>query len=245
MITIKKNEAPQLKLPKFSVDGILDERLNDWDIQGLMNKSNFTLFLGKSGSGKTSLMTGLLGTSIKKGGFKKVFHQIFVFMPSSSRSSMKDGFFDKYLPQEQLYDSLTIENLAEAYEIAKENAEMGYRTLFIFDDVQKNIKGECEKLFLEIVNNRRHRRINLFLCCQNYFSIPKQVRSGLTDLFVFKASKKELEQIFEEQVETHKDKFMEILEHCFNKPHDFLYINTESQRMFSNWDEIIISNNDV
>jgi DNA replication protein DnaC len=240
MISIKHNKKPKLNLPKFSVDNELHKDLNKFEIQKLMNKSNFSLFLGKPGSGKTSLMTGLLGTPVKKGGFKKVFETIIVFMPASSRSSMKDGFFDKYLPEEQIFDNLTLENLNEAYEIAKENATEGYRTLMIFDDVQKGIKGECEKLFLEICNNRRHRRINLFLCCQNYFSIPKQVRSGLTDLFIFKASKKELEQIFEEQIETHKDKFLEVLEHCYKEPHDFLYINPNTQRLFSNWNEIVI-----
>ena len=111
MITIKKNKEPTLKLPKFSVDGCLDERLNEWELQGLMNKSNFTLFLGRAGSGKTSLMTGLLGTKVKKGGFKKIFHTIIVFMPSSSRSSMKDNFFEKYLPENQIYDDLNLENL--------------------------------------------------------------------------------------------------------------------------------------
>lgn len=245
MITIKKNKEPTLKLPKFSVDGCLDERLNDWELQGLMNKSHFALFLGRAGSGKTSLMTGLLGTKVKKGGFKKIFHTIIVFMPSSSRSSMKDNFFEKYLPENQIYDDLNLENLQEAYEICKENAKEGYRTLLIFDDVQKNIKGECEKLFLEIVNNRRHRRINLFLCNQNYKSIPPQVRSGLTDLFIFKVSKKEMESIFEEQIETHKDKFVEVLEMCYKDNHDFLYINTSSQRLFRNWDELIIKSNDT
>jgi DNA replication protein DnaC len=92
-ITVIQNKEPKLKLPKFNVDTELDERLNDYQLQSLMNKSNFTLFLGRAGSGKTSLMTGLLGTSVKNGGFKKVFHTVIVFMPSSSRSSRQ--FFRK------------------------------------------------------------------------------------------------------------------------------------------------------
>jgi hypothetical protein len=140
---------------------------------------------------------------------------------------------------------LNVENLQEAYDVAKEKASEGYRTLFIFDDVQKNLKGECEKLFLSIVNNRRHAKLNLMLCCQNYFSIPRQVRAGLTDLFVFKCSKNEMSQIFEEQFESHKEKFIDVLEHCFKKSHDFMYINTNSQRIFSNWNELILSNDNV
>ena len=158
---------------------------------------------------------------------------------------MKDNFFEKYLPKEQIYDDLTYENLDLAYQFALSNTEEGKRTLFIFDDVQKALKDECQNLFLSIVNNRRHARLNLMLLCQNYFSIPLKVRSGLTDLFIFKSSKKELLKIFEEHFELHKDKFFDILKHCFKKEHEFLYINNESQRVFSNWNELLFSNDSI
>ena len=61
-INIKQNKKPTLLLPKFNVDGILNKKLNEYSISSLMNKSNFTLFLGKPGSGKTSLMTSFLKT---------------------------------------------------------------------------------------------------------------------------------------------------------------------------------------
>jgi hypothetical protein len=228
--------VPKLNMPKFSVDTELHKRLNDYEITKLMNKSNFTLFLGKAGSGKTSLMTSFLKTPHL---FKKVFHQIFVWMPESSRNSMKDSFFDKYLPPNQLFNEVNLENLQGAYDEAMENKNEGYRTLFIFDDVQRYFKGECEKLLLHIINNRRHSMLNLFFCCQTYNSIPRQVRQGLTDLFLFRINKTEMENIFTEQIETHKDKFNEILEKCYIEPHSFMYINTSSGRIFSNWNEIV------
>ena len=55
-ITIISNKIPTLKMPKFSVDTELDSKLNDYELTSLMNKSNFTLFLGKPGSGKSSLL---------------------------------------------------------------------------------------------------------------------------------------------------------------------------------------------
>jgi hypothetical protein len=246
-IKIKEYKAPNLKMQRFVVDSCLDERLNSFGgIHELINKSNFILGLGKPGSGKSSLCTGLLGTGVKAGGLKKVFHRVYVFIPPSSRNSMKDDFWNKSIPPNQIYDDLTLESLEEVYDICKSNAEEDMNSLIVLDDVQKNLKQkEVQKLFLNIVNNRRHSRVSIFLLAQNYFSIPKMVRSGLTDLFVFKASKKEMEQIFDECYESHKDKFLDILEHCFKKPHDFLYINTNSQRIFSNWDEIIISNEDI
>jgi hypothetical protein len=100
---------------------------------------------------------------------------------------------------------------------------------------------EIQKLLLEIINNRRHIKTSIWLLCQNYFTIPKMVRSGITQLFVFNSvSKKELESIFEEQIEIYKDLFLKVINLCFKNPHDFLYINKESNRLFNNWDEIII-----
>ena len=61
-IQVKHNSVPNLKLPKFNVDTELDNKLNDYDITKLMNKSNFTIFLGKAGSGKSSLLISFLKT---------------------------------------------------------------------------------------------------------------------------------------------------------------------------------------
>ena len=236
-ITIKHYDAPKLKLPKFSVDNELDEKLNDYEITKLMNRSNFTVFLGKAGSGKSSLLISFLKTPIL---FKRVYSNILLFMPPNSRASIKDSFFDKYLPKEQIYDDVDINNLQEAYDLAKSNATEGENTLIIFDDVQKYFKGENEKLLLHMINNRRHARLSIWFAVQTYNSIPRQVRQGITDMFVFKISKIEMENIFSEQIEQHKELFVEILKLVFQKSHDFMYINTNTQRIFSNWNELLL-----
>jgi hypothetical protein len=46
-ITIKENKKPNLKLPNFSVDNKLHNKLNNYEITKLMDKSNFNLFLVK------------------------------------------------------------------------------------------------------------------------------------------------------------------------------------------------------
>ena len=236
-ITIKHYDAPKLKLPKFSVDNELDEKLNDYEITKLMNRSNFTVFLGKAGSGKSSLLISFLKTPIL---FKRVYSNILLFMPPNSRASIKDSFFDKYLPKEQIYDDVDINNLQESYDLAKSNATEGENTLIIFDDVQKYFKGENEKLLLHMINNRRHARLSIWFAVQTYNSIPRQVRQGITDMFVFKISKIEMENIFSEQIEQHKELFVEILKLVFQKSHDFMYINTNTQRIFSNWNELLL-----
>ena len=60
---IKQNKEPQLKKPVFLVDGKLDDKLDEYEITKLMNKSNFTLFCSKSGGGKTTMIVSFLNTS--------------------------------------------------------------------------------------------------------------------------------------------------------------------------------------
>jgi hypothetical protein len=238
-ISIKKNKEPKLSMPTFTIDTILDKKLNQYSITSLMNKSNFTLFLGRAGSGKTSLMTSFLKT---KDLFHRVYFQIFLFMPSTSRSSMKDGFFDKALPEEQIFDNVDFEDLQEVYYNCEANKEDEKNSLIIFDDVQKYLKqNDIQKLLLHIINNRRHLRTSIWICAQNYLTIPKMIRSGLTSLFIFKCSKKEMETIHEEQIELlDKNDFLDVVKnHCFKEPHDFFYLNRETNRLFCNWNEII------
>ncbi len=238
MIEIIRNKAPKLKRPTFLVDGSLDNKLDDYEITKLMNRSNFCLFLGKAGSGKTSMIISLLNT---KELFNKVYHTIYLFMGKNSRDSIKGSFFDKQIPEEQIFDELTIQTLDDVYERIKEDSEEGYKSLIIMDDVQKQLKdNEVQKQLLHIVNNRRHLKTSIWCANQNYIQLPRSIRMGLTDIFCWKVNKREMENIFNEQIEQHKDVFHDILKLVFKEPHDFFYINTNSQRMFSNWDEIKI-----
>jgi GTPase SAR1 family protein len=237
-ISIIHNKKPNLKRPEFLVDGILDEKLNQYEITKLMNKSNFILFLGKAGSGKTSMIVSLLNTPNL---FKKVYNTIYLFMGKNSRDSIKGSFFDKQLPPEQIFDELNIDNLNEVYDRIKEDSDEGYRSLIILDDVQKQLKDkDVEKQLLHIVNNRRHLKTSIWCANQNYINLPRSVRMGLTDIFCWKVNKTEMENIFNEQIEQHKEKFNDVLKLLFKEPHDFFFIDTNSQRLFSNWDEIII-----
>ena len=73
---------------------------------------------------------------------------------------MNGGFFDKYLDPEQFFDDVKLDDLERVYDIAKENALEGNKTLIIFDDVQKYFKqSDNEKLLLHIINNRRHAEV--------------------------------------------------------------------------------------
>ena len=141
-----------------------------------------------------------------------------------------------------MFDELTLQNLETVYELAQENAKEGLKTLIILDDVQKQLKdNQISKLLLHMVNNRRHARLSIWMACQTFNSIPRQVRQGITDLFIFKINKVEQENIINEILEYDKKQIDIINKNTFLKMHDFMYINTNSQRIFSNWSELVFN----
>jgi DNA replication protein DnaC len=239
-IIVKHCKSPKIENVEFSVDHKLHPKLDKFELMSTLNKSNFTLVLGKPGSGKTSLVTGMLKT---KSLLKKVYNHIYLFCPKNSRESIKGSFWDKKLPEDQIIDNLNFDSLNTVLDSVKEYASEKESTLLILDDVQSNLKNkDVQRLFLNMVANRRHLRLSIFLLCQNYSSIPKQVRLNLTNLFVFKVSKPQLITIFDEQLECMKENFDEIMRSVYDDPHDFLFIDTLSQRLFYNFNLELIMN---
>jgi hypothetical protein len=238
MIHIKKNSIPNLKKVKFTCDCQLSNKLNEYELTKLLNKSHFLSLIGKGGSGKSSMMISLLKSPEM---FKNVFEYIYVFIPPTSRASVDNQFWEKNLPEDQIYDDLTIENLEEVYEHIESNSESGNKSLIIFDDVQSKMKNnDIRKLILHLNNNKRHLKLSMWVLLQNYTKLDKQIRMNITDLIVFKISKPEMKNLYEEHIELDQNVFNEVQSLLFKKQYDFFYLNTNSQRLFSNWNEIII-----
>jgi ABC-type dipeptide/oligopeptide/nickel transport system ATPase component len=130
------HNKPKLKMPEFKVDEPLSKHLDDDPLLTNMNKSFCCGLIGKAGSGKTSLMVSFIQTPKK---FKKVFNKIYVFMPNSSRNSMKNNAFN-VLPEDQLFEGVSYEILSEVYERLLESTENNHKSLLVFDDVQSYLR---------------------------------------------------------------------------------------------------------
>jgi Cdc6-like AAA superfamily ATPase len=235
------NERPKLKLPQFKVDGKLAPHLDETPLLRLMNRHFTCAVMGKAGSGKTSLVQGLLAT---KGYMRRVFDTILVFIPPNSLHSIKNSIFSK-LPSNQIYDSLTREHLESAYKRAEDNAREEKTTLIVFDDVQAYFKNkDIEPYLLHMINNRRHARLSFFIIAQSYQKIPRQIRLALTHLFAFKLSKSNLDDIYTELSEISPADWNGVLREYKRRlkadpdAHPFLFMDTNQQRYFVDWDEI-------
>ena len=237
-IYIKKHDPPDLKKVRFTCDAKIADKLDDYELLSNLNRSHFCAFIGRPGSGKTSLMVSFLKS---KTAFRGCFENIYVVIPPTSRASIENNFFENNIPGENIYDDLDLESLEEIQDRIEANSSAGERTLLVLDDVQTRLKqNDIRKLFLHLNNNKRHLKLSIWVMLQNYNKLEKAVRQNVTDVICFKVGKPELESIFEEQVEMEQATFKKVLKYFFKEPYSFMYLNTASQRMFSNWNEIVI-----
>jgi hypothetical protein len=233
-LQIKKNVAPNLPAIPMNCDSGLCNKLNKFEISKFMNTHSTNLFCGKPGSGKTSLVTSMFKS---KELFNKVFNNIYLVQPPHSRSSMKDDIFNSI---DRKFDDLNVENLTTIMDEIKDE-DPKYTNCIIFDDVTSALRDKAViKLLRQLIFNRRHLRTSIFFLVQTYLSLEPQIRKLFSNLFIFKVARKELQKIFEEHFEHDDDLANPISKLVFDKPYNFLFINTNTGKMYKNWDEILI-----
>jgi hypothetical protein len=237
MLSIKENAKPVLKPCKMKCDTILHKKLEKFELTKFLNVHSTNLLIGKPKSGKTSLLYSFFQS---KELFRRVYHNVYLFQPNHSRTSMNDDIFGT-LPEEQKYDELTYENLKDVMTAIK-NEESKYNNCIIFDDMGSYLKNkETMTLFKDLVFNRRHYHTSIFFLVQTFYSVPREIRRLFSNMFIFRTSKEELQNIFEEVIEIKSDIIPEISKLVYDKPYEYLFVNTDTQRMFKGFNEILIS----
>lgn len=233
-IRIIENEKPMLPHCKMLCDQNLANKLDNYELTTFLNNHSTTLFIGKPRSGKTSLLYSFFKS---KKLMNKVFDKIFLFQPSASRASMSDKLFDK-LPDDQKYEELSLENLNDAQSKLTPDGN----NVMIFDDMTAYLKDKQNlKKLKELVFNRRHLHLSIFFLVQTWYSVPKDIRKMFSNIFIFKVSKNEMSAIWDEVIEYSTDLIVPIIKTVYDEPYQFLFVNTDSQRLFKNWDEIVIN----
>jgi thymidine kinase len=233
IITLDK---PQIQRVKMNCDYCLHPKLKEFPmVDDAWSSHNFTIFAGKMGQGKTSLVVSLL-----KSVFKKVFHSVYVFIPEQSRASIDNDILKKNLPRDQLYSELTVENLSEVYEKVQENSSEGYNSLLIIDDFQTSLKDPTIiNILQKIIVKMRHLRTTTWLIQQNFQALVKPLREVVSNLVMFNLGKSQNQKIFDELIQLDKDKYNDLVKLAFQDPHDWILINlNKSKKIYRMFDEI-------
>lgn len=237
MISIKKNNCPNIGKVNFACDKELSTKLNSYELaRDHLNKYNTTLLIGTQGTGKTSLLINFV-----KKLYKKVFDKVYVFMPSSSRQSLNPNIFD-VLPEEQLFEELNEETISQVYDDVKKLSEEGKKTLIIYDDVQKALKNPFVLNSLKnIIANQRHLHVVNLILVQNFFALHKSLREIVNNVVLFKLGKSQTEKVFNEIIELHRDKFDKIRDLVYDEKYNWLFVNVATQRIYKKFDELIFN----
>ncbi len=241
MISIQKNPEIKLDIPSFLCDSsAVGDHLNEHPLTAFLNCYGFLCVIGRPASGKTSLTISFITQKDPKI-YKKTHHHVIILMPQNSINSLKNNPF-KQLPEENFYEELNDATISAIYDRVNEYSGNDEKTLLFIDDMTADLKKSKTVIdtLKRMIYNRRHLKLNLIITAQSFVNIPLDVRKNITNLILFKPPKKEMELVFEELIENKKDLFVDIMKLTYDQKHNFLFVNVPTQRMFKNWDEIII-----
>lgn len=239
-IQIEKLDAPEIQITKMLCDGILHKKLNDYPmINECFNRSNFTIFCGGMGKGKSSTAVSLL-----KNVFKKCFHTIYVIIPEGSRMSIENDYLGKNIPPDQLFSEISVDILEDIYERMKDDAKEGYKSLLLVDDMGAFMKDKTiQKSLAKIITKIRHLRTSVWLLQQNLKQLPKILRELVSNILFFDLGKSQLQFLFDEIVPLSKENFERVCEYLFggeNDIHSYGVINTRTRKIYKGIDKEII-----
>lgn len=231
-MNIRETEADEkIKISKFNFSC---DDVDDTIPKPLPQILNFFMLIcGRPGSGKTSLILNLICKRGKM--FNKKFDKVYVFSPSLL--TMKDEPFGD-LPEEQVHNELTLTNFSKALD---DIAGTGEKILFILDDVVNDMKRmDMQTILSKALMNRRHLAgaggsASFIITTQVYNKIPAPIRKTASHIILYHTkNKKEIDTIFDELIIIPQKDFYEILKYCFDKRHNFIYIdvNKSYDKMF-------------
>jgi GTPase SAR1 family protein len=197
----------------------------------LMSTSHFYIISGASGSGKSNLIVNLLKSTktTKDKKHKKSYRNMFdtVILVSPSASTIKDSPLEN-ISDDQKFNSLNEDVFDIVDSVTEDGIEDDKHTLLILDDVSSQLRlKENEKQLTQLVKNRRHLNLSIWVIGHRVIDLSPALRSNANLIFLFKPkTNKEIETIQSEYMMMPKKEADELMRAAYKDRYDFLLIDT-------------------
>lgn len=248
-----ENKELQVNRVDMSCDKCIKDNKGKKIIEPLMATSHFYIISGASGSGKTNLLINLLKSNKQtkdkktKLSYRKMFDKVIFVSPSAH--TIKDSPLEK-IADDQKFVELNEEVFDLVDNISDEAVEDNVHNLLILDDVSSQLRGANEKPLNQIIKNRRHKNLSIWVVGHKVTDLSPALRSNASMLFLFKPkTNKEIAAIQEEYMLMPKKQADEIMNAAYKTRYDFLLIDTSLRKnadfeFFRNFNKLVFEEED-
>ena len=193
--------------------------------------------LGSPGAGKTNYLVSLLTAKGSNRVYRRVFHNVFLVVPTNSQASLTNGMFQEHDPT-KIFSELNEKTLEHIKSVVESEALEGFNSCLVIDDQTSYLKdARNERLLKYLIYNRRHLRLSIFILSQSYNQLPLSIRKALAFITLVgkPVNKKEYQSIFEELIYLPKDTADEVMRYVFQNRYDTLMGNTLTGQLYRNF----------
>jgi len=245
ILEIKEEANPNIKEQK-PIKEKMDIYIPDI-VEGISRRNGMIYLLcGAGGSGKTSL---LLNQFKKGGAYRKKFHNIYYFCPSSSFASVANHPFENH---ERVYHELTVGGLEELRgelmdrkDETEEDDEQEYNAVII-DDFANDLKDKgIQRALNSMLIKARHLNTAFIFTLQSFLYMPKILRKQITFATIFKPrNSEEWETIRREILQMKEDDARKLYDYVFSEPYQHLDVDSFENKFYKNFNYLNIITND-
>ena len=191
---------------------------------------HITMFCGKAGSGKTTVLYNLY-----KKHYKDFYNTIFLFRgsPDDVLKKIGDELNEKNVFTEQSTFPEKLKIIMGVQEKILENKKNKIEdnsVLIIIDDcagLREFVRKDLETYFIK----SRHYNMSFFITTQAYKMYAPNARKQANAVFFFKSNRTETEALCEDYCPANMKKkdFMRLIGDCFDEKYNFFYINEHNK----------------